>query len=101
MDLRYPFKIESTSIDGIFSEHTFEHLSHEEVDNALSECYRILKNGSIDTSINLFYLTIYFNLLILDVITISTKFICNVLFQFSCNIQIQVHLLYKSCILNL
>jgi len=47
MDLRYPFKIESNSIDGIFSEHTFEHLSHKEVDNALSECYRILKNGAI------------------------------------------------------
>ena len=43
MDLRFPFKIESNSIDGIFSEHTFEHLSHQEVDNALSECYRILK----------------------------------------------------------
>ena len=43
MDLRFPFKIESNSIDGIFSEHTFEHLSHLEVDNALSECYRILK----------------------------------------------------------
>ena len=37
MDLRYPFKIESNSIDGIFSEHTFEHLSHQEVDNALRE----------------------------------------------------------------
>ena len=43
MDLRFPFKIESNSIDGIFSEHTFEHLSHLEVDNALSECCRILK----------------------------------------------------------
>ena len=43
MDLRFPFKIESNSIDGIFTEHTFEHLSHQEVDNALSECYRILK----------------------------------------------------------
>ena len=43
MDLRFPFKIETNSIDGIFSEHTFEHLSHLEVDNALSECYRILK----------------------------------------------------------
>ena len=43
MDLRFPFKIESNSIDGIFSEHTFEHLSHLEGDNALSECYRILK----------------------------------------------------------
>ena len=35
MDLRFRFKIESNSIDGIFSEHTFEHLSHQEVDNAL------------------------------------------------------------------
>ena len=43
MDLRFPFKIESNSIDGIFSEHTFEHLSHLELDAALSECYRILK----------------------------------------------------------
>ena len=43
MDLRFPFKIESNSINGIFSEHTFEHLSHLEVVNALSECYRILK----------------------------------------------------------
>ena len=43
MDLRFPFKIESNSIDGIFSEHTLEHLSHHEVENALSECYRILK----------------------------------------------------------
>ncbi len=44
MDLRFPFKIETNSIDGVFSEHTFEHLSHLEVDNALSECYRILKS---------------------------------------------------------
>ena len=43
LDLRFPFKIESRSIDGIFSEHTFEHLSHQDVDNALNECYRILK----------------------------------------------------------
>ena len=43
MDLRFPFKIESNSINGIFSEHTFEHLSHLEVDNVLSECCRILK----------------------------------------------------------
>ena len=43
MDLRFPFKIESYSIDGIFTEHTLEHLSHHEVENALSECYRILK----------------------------------------------------------
>ena len=43
MDLRFPFKIESNSINGIFSEHTIELLSHLEVNSALSECYRILK----------------------------------------------------------
>ena len=43
MDLRFPYKIESKSIDGIFTEHTLEHLSHQEVDKTLSECYRILK----------------------------------------------------------
>jgi len=43
LDLRFPFKMESNSIDGIFSEHTFEHLSHDEVEKAISECYRILK----------------------------------------------------------
>ena len=47
MDLRFPFKIESNSVDGIFTEHTFEHLSHQEVDNAISECYRILKKNGI------------------------------------------------------
>lgn len=46
LDLRYPFKIDSDCIDGIFSDHTFEHLTHTEIDNALSECYRILKKGS-------------------------------------------------------
>ena len=43
MDLRFPFKIESNFINGIFSEHTIELLSHLEVNSALSECYRILK----------------------------------------------------------
>jgi predicted SAM-dependent methyltransferase len=46
LDLRYPFKIESECIDGIFSEHTFEHLAHSEIDNALSESFRILKKNS-------------------------------------------------------
>lgn len=47
MDLRFPFKIKANSIDGIFTEHTFEHLSHQEVDKALSECNRILKENGI------------------------------------------------------
>ena len=47
LDLRFPFKIESNSMNGIFSEHTFEHLSRDEVENALKECYRILKTKGI------------------------------------------------------
>jgi predicted SAM-dependent methyltransferase len=46
LDLRYPFRIDSDCIDGIFSDHTFEHLAHAEIDSALSECYRIMKKGS-------------------------------------------------------
>ncbi len=46
LDLRYPFRIENECIDGIFSEHTFEHLTHTEIDNVLSESFRILKKGS-------------------------------------------------------
>lgn len=45
MDLRYPFKIPSDSMDGVFSDHTMEHLSYAELQNALSECFRILKPG--------------------------------------------------------
>ena len=30
-----------------FSENTFEHLSHEEVEKAISECYRILKSDGV------------------------------------------------------
>ena len=47
LDLRFPFRIATESIDGLSSEHTFEHLSYEEVANALSECYRILKPGAV------------------------------------------------------
>ena len=46
MDLRYPFRIPSDSIDGVFTEHTLEHLTHSEVDFVLSECNRILKKGA-------------------------------------------------------
>lgn len=46
LDLRYPFRIENESIDGILSDHTFEHLAHNEIDNALSESFRIMKKDS-------------------------------------------------------
>lgn len=45
-DLRYPLKIDDNCIDGIFSEHTQEHLTYAENDRLLAECYRIMKPGS-------------------------------------------------------
>lgn len=47
-DLRYPLKIEGETVDGIFTEHTLEHLVYQDVDKIINECYRILKpNGVI------------------------------------------------------
>ena len=45
-DLRYPLKIADASVDGIFSEHTFEHLAYADADRLLSECHRIMKPGT-------------------------------------------------------
>jgi SAM-dependent methyltransferase len=42
-DLRFPLKISDEVIDGIFSEHTLEHLSYVECRRLLAECHRILK----------------------------------------------------------
>ena len=47
MDLRFPFRIPNDSIDGIVSEHTFEHLTYEHAASALGECFRILKQGGV------------------------------------------------------
>jgi SAM-dependent methyltransferase len=47
-DLRYPLKINDDSVDGIFCEHTLEHLTYKDVESILRECFRILKpEGSI------------------------------------------------------
>lgn len=46
-DLRYPLLIDCAVFDGIFTEHTLEHLSYAEVARVLSECQRILKPGGI------------------------------------------------------
>lgn len=46
-DLRYPLNIASDSIDGIFCEHTLEHLTYAEVGNLLKECHRIMKPGAV------------------------------------------------------
>jgi predicted SAM-dependent methyltransferase len=44
-DLRYPLLIDDASVDGIFTEHTFEHLAFDEVRRLLGECFRVLKPG--------------------------------------------------------
>jgi predicted SAM-dependent methyltransferase len=44
-DFRYPFLIDDGTFDGIFSEHTLEHLSYAEVAKVLAECRRMLKPG--------------------------------------------------------
>lgn len=46
-DLRKTLPIDDNSVDGIFTEHTFEHLKYKHVDQLLKECYRIMKPGSI------------------------------------------------------
>lgn len=44
-DLRHPLKIASSALDGIFCEHTLEHLSYRDADRLLSECHRLLRPG--------------------------------------------------------
>ncbi len=45
-DLRYPLEISSLMIDGIFTEHTIEHLTFGETELLLQECYRIMKKDA-------------------------------------------------------
>jgi len=44
-DLRYPLLIDDASVDGIFTEHAFEHLAFEDVRRLVGECFRVLKPG--------------------------------------------------------
>ena len=46
-DLRYPLLIDDAVFDGIFTEHTLEHLNYTEVARILAECRRILKPGGV------------------------------------------------------
>lgn len=46
-DLRYALKIGENTVDGVFCEHTLEHLSYHDGRNLLGECYRILKPGGV------------------------------------------------------
>ena len=45
-DFRYPLRINNESINGIFSEHTLEHLTYDQNDKLLKECYRIMRPGT-------------------------------------------------------
>lgn len=42
-DLRHPLMFVDASFDGVFSEHTFEHLTYDQVERLLRECARVLK----------------------------------------------------------
>jgi predicted SAM-dependent methyltransferase len=46
-DLRYPLLIDDAVFNGIFTEHTLEHLNYTEVAQVLAECHRILKPGGV------------------------------------------------------
>jgi len=46
LDLRYSLECEDEVFDGIYTEHTLEHLYPSQVKLLLSELYRILKKGS-------------------------------------------------------
>ncbi len=46
LDLRYPLDCEKETFDGIFSEHTLEHLYPDEAKNLLSEMFRVSKKGA-------------------------------------------------------
>lgn len=45
LDLRYPLDCSDNYFDGIFTEHTLEHLYPDDAKNLLRELYRVLKVG--------------------------------------------------------
>jgi len=47
LDLRYPLNCEDNTFDGIFTEHTLEHLYPQQVKKLLRELYRVLKEKSV------------------------------------------------------
>lgn len=47
LDVSEKFELPDNSIDYIYSEHLFEHLTYREASNMLSECYRVLKPNGI------------------------------------------------------
>lgn len=47
LDLRYPLNCSNEVFDGIFTEHTLEHLYPDDAERLLKELYRILKPGCV------------------------------------------------------
>jgi len=47
LDLRYPLDCKNEEFDGIFTEHTLEHLYPDDAKELLKELYRILKHNSL------------------------------------------------------
>jgi SAM-dependent methyltransferase len=46
VDLRHPLPLPSSSMDGVFSEHTFEHMTFPQAARLFAECFRVLKPGA-------------------------------------------------------
>jgi predicted SAM-dependent methyltransferase len=44
-DLRYPLLIDDAVADGIFTEHTLEHLAFDDARRLVGECFRVIKPG--------------------------------------------------------
>lgn len=47
MDAGKPFPLPDNSFDYVFSEHLFEHLTYQQAQNMLHECYRVMKPGAV------------------------------------------------------
>ena len=47
LDLRYPLNCPDSVWDGVFTEHTIEHLYPNQVYHLLMELYRTMKDGTV------------------------------------------------------
>jgi len=47
LDLRFPLECDDNVFDGVFTEHTLEHLSPLEVRNLLKELHRVMKKNAV------------------------------------------------------
>ena len=47
LDLRYPMECDDNVFDGVFTEHTLEHLTPLQANNLLKELYRVMKRNAV------------------------------------------------------